>query len=365
MNRALAAVAAIVLVSGCPRHVATTSATYGLEEVPADEAKDIAAAVAIGAGFMAKHYPEGVRPALRDAHPKAHGCVKARFTVADSLDAPYRKGVFAEARSYDAWIRFSNSNRFPQGDSVGDARGMGIKLMGVPGDKILEDAKDAQTQDFVMINNPVFFVRNVHDYIPFSNKLNQGLAVLAGWLTAHPHEAGIILAINNKTLYNPLLEQYSSMSPYLMGQSAMKFTAKPCSTEGLTTWAREGDDYLAANMARNLQETPGCFDFMVQLRTDPDNEPIEDPTIEWKGSEYRTVARIDIPLQEFQSPEQQEFCENLSFNPWHSLPEHQPLGGINRMRKAVYEAISKARHGDNGAPRTEPVAGDDFLPAGD
>jgi hypothetical protein len=134
----------------------------------------------------------------------------------------------------------------------------------------------------------------------------------------------------------------------------MKFTAKPCSVEGRTTWVREGDDYLAANMARSLKETPACFDFMIQLRTDPASEPIEDPTIEWTGAEYVPVARIEIPLQEFHSEEQKQFCENLSFTPWHSLPEHRPLGGINRMRDAVYEAISNARHGDDGAPREEP-----------
>jgi hypothetical protein len=25
----------------------------------------------------------------------------------------------------------------------------------------------------------------------------------------------------------------------------------------------------------------------------------------------------------------------LSFNPGHALPEHRPIGGINRLRKAV------------------------------
>ncbi|MEK1942330.1 MAG: hypothetical protein AAAB16_18325, partial [Pseudomonas sp.] len=36
-----------------------------------------------------------------------------------------------------------------------------------------------------------------------------------------------------------------------------------------------------------------------------------------------------------------------SFNPWHALPEHRPLGGINRLRKAVYEAVSAYRHERN------------------
>jgi len=34
---------------------------------------------------------------------------------------------------------------------------------------------------------------------------------------------------------------------------------------------------------------------------------------------------------------------------------HRPLGGINRVRRVVYEAISSLRHQLNLAPRTEPT----------
>jgi hypothetical protein len=47
-------------------------------------------------------------------------------------------------------------------------------------------------------------------------------------------------------------------------------------------------------------------------------------------------------------------------NPWHAVPEHRPLGGINRVRKVVYETISKLRHDLNGAPRSEPT-GDEIF----
>jgi hypothetical protein len=66
------------------------------------------------------------------------------------------------------------------------------------------------------------------------------------------------------------------------------------------------------------------------------------------------VATIVIPKQNFDTPEQNTFGENLSFNPWHSLPEHRPLGSLNRMRKMVYERISRVRHEMNSVPRREP-----------
>lgn len=49
----------------------------------------------------------------------------------------------------------------------------------------------------------------------------------------------------------------------------------------------------------------------------------------------------------------------LSFNPWHALPEHKPLGAVNRIRRVVYTAVSKLWHQHNGVPRREPTPDDD------
>ncbi len=64
-----------------------------------------------------------------------------------------------------------------------------------------------------------------------------------------------------------------------------------------------------------------------------------------------TVASITIPAQ---APVQGEFCETLSFNPWNGLKEHRPLGGISRVRKDVYQEISRLRHDLNNQRREEP-----------
>ena len=84
--------------------------------------------------------------------------------------------------------------------------------------------------------------------------------------------------------------------------------------------------------------------------------PVEDPTVEWDQavSPYVKVATITIAPQRFLGKEHEEFCDNLSFTPWHCLAEHRPLGGINRVRKVVYETISLLRHELNGVKRAEP-----------
>src|ERR1700689_4913325 len=97
------------------------------------------------------------RRSQRDAHAKQHGGVRARFTISASSPTAIREGVFAGTRTYHAWIRFSNA--VGTDDKSGLARGMAIKLLGVPGRKILSDEADATTQDFLLVNYPVVNVR--------------------------------------------------------------------------------------------------------------------------------------------------------------------------------------------------------------
>jgi hypothetical protein len=42
--------------------------------------------------------------------------------------------------------------------------------------------------------------------------------------------------------------------------------------------------------------------------------------------------------------------EDLFFSPWNSLTVHRPLGGINRLRKKVYEKGSRLRDAADGSP---------------
>ena len=87
------------------------------------------------------------------------------------------------------------------------------------------------------------------------------------------------------------------------------------------------------------------MDFMVQPRTSAELS-IEDSMTEWTEQQapFYKVATIRIPRQAFDTQEQNTFCEQLSFNPWHALPEHRPLGLTNRLRKVIYDRISRIRH---------------------
>jgi hypothetical protein len=78
----------------------------------------------------------------------------------------------------------------------------------------------------------------------------------------------------------------------------------------------------------------------------------------WDSDPFQVAITLPLDVMltafSFDSPEQDGFAGHLSYNPRHTLPEHRPLGGINRARRAVYLAISKLRHELNGEPRREP-----------
>ena len=68
----------------------------------------------------------------------------------------------------------------------------------------------------------------------------------------------------------------------------------------------------------------------------------EDATVEW-DSPFHKVAELTIPPQTFATPERDAIGERLEFNPWHTLPEHRPLGSLNLARQSAYRASAKTR----------------------
>jgi hypothetical protein len=304
---------------------------------------------------MRIQYPEGSE-VRRDAHPKTHGMVKARFEVLDGLPAEFRHGLFATPKSYDAMVRFSASGTEISADTVQQAHGMAIKVLGVEGPKALEDERDATTQDFVMINYPTFLSRNVADYEAFHAARIGGLAQTEVLLKMNPPVLRAIEGLNGAPFWNPLQSRYWSQTPYRLGAGAMKFSARPVVAPLKPAVIQKSPNYLRQAMVTQIGADEVVFEFLVQLQKDPVTMPVEDALVEWMESEspFVRVAMLRIPKQDLSSGEDLRIAENLSFTPWHALEVQRPLGGINRARKVAYEAISKYRHERNGVPRVEP-----------
>ncbi|HEX4354727.1 MAG TPA: hypothetical protein VHZ95_17475, partial [Polyangiales bacterium] len=75
---------------------------------------------------------------------------------------------------------------------------------------------------------------------------------------------------------------------------------------------------------------------------------------------YIPAATVRIPKQRFDSPAQLRFAGVLSYTPWHCLPEHRPLGNLNRARKRMYWELSRLRLSKNRVEHYEPNGRETF-----
>lgn len=291
----------------------------------------------------------------RDAHPKMHGLVRAEFIVEPGLPDAFRTGVFADARTWPAWIRFSNQFDTIHPDSAKDIRGMAIKLMGVPGDKLLPEERDARTQDFILISTEVFVTHDAAEFDALIRALTGSVFAKLWFFLWHPRSLRNLWR-SMRACDDPLGIDYFSTTPYLLGAQAVKYAAWPRDVVPPPGVDHGDPDFLRQAMVARLAAGDVYYDFLVQVQTDADAMPIEDPGRAWDtaDSPFRKLATIRIPRQAFDSEAQRRYGENLSFTPWHALPEHRPLGGINRARRVVYDTISRFRHAQNGVPRHEP-----------
>jgi hypothetical protein len=311
-------------------------------------------------GVIEQWYLTGLT--YRDVHVKGHAAVRAEFTVVPGLPKELQVGVFKEARTFPAWIRFSNASHFPAPDIKGDIRGMAVKLMGVEGRKLLGPQQDAQTHDFIFLSTDVFLTRNATDFLKFveAGALNYHKSLsdylkLAWYILGH-FDVGVGLLANSRKFASLLEIDWYSATPYLFSDRAVKYRLRPWQQPLTPLPAKPAHNFLRERLTADLEQRPAGFDFMIQVQRDPKLQPIENALVPWKEKDapFEKIATLELPRQKIGSPEFRDVAENLSMNPWHCLPEHRPLGGVNRVRRDVYFGISSFRHGQNGVPVREP-----------
>ena len=301
----------------------------------------------------------------RGGNTKTHGIVRAEFIVHDNLAPELRHGVYAEPRTYKAWVRFSGPGPYitPDIDDVG-FMSISVKLMGVPGPKLMEEEKF--TQDMFGVSPPTFVTPDT-----IANAQLQVQSLKAPdfyFLNLHrPHVLDFIMqGLWIKTQSSPLEAPYFSCVPYLLGEGqAMQYSFWPMTSRRTRVPRlplRPPDDYLRQAMANMLVAEDAFFDVRVQLQTDPHLMPIENAGVYWpeKLSPRRSVATLRIPKQTFTSQAQMDFARKLSFNPWHGVAEHRPLGNQSRARRRMYDTLSKYRHSMNDVPLYEPTGDETF-----
>lgn len=356
---------ALILIASCSHHERKSSRSYAsvISELPrtvpgeiwGPEQEKQAELILDDTLEMLKRDSVGDRIVRRDAHPKTHACVRAKFKINPALLSKSQQvGIFEKAQSFDAWIRFSNGANNGEGkhDLEKDVRGMAIKLMNVP-------KTPTGTHDFLLANMKEFFSKNGEDYADLVKTASRGNGFdLALFALTHPTSAHRLYKARIK-LGNPLQQDFHSAVPFLLGSHSARYHVLPCDTDKDPIPGEEAHkDYLRQRVGASLSAKGTCFTFYVQPNLNPKVQLIEDPRLVWNetNSPLIKVADIEIPKQgDVTSGPLLNFCENARFNPWHSKDENRPLGQINRIRALVYKEISKYRHEKNGIKEMEPV----------
>lgn len=319
------------------------------------------------AAYMRAHYaPGGFQ---RAGNTKTHGILRGEFTVRPDLPSEWRHGVFAEPRTFRAWVRFAGPGPAspPDIEEVG-VLSIGVKLMGVPGPKLLDDERF--TQDFTGISAPTFTTPDVRENAKLQAASLRGTPL---FYFINPFDShlldGLMQGLWARTQTSPLETPYWGCVPFLLGEGrAMQYSFRP----RLTTRSRvprlprrPPDHYLREAMAATLAQRDVEFDFLVQIQTDAHRMPVEHASVRWpeRLSRPAAVATLRLPRQTFDSPAQLAFAHNLSFNPWHTTAAHRPLGNQNRGRRHLYVELSRLRQSMNATPHVEPTGDETFEPA--
>ena len=343
-----------------------------VEVVEADEAATAEALTATMKTISAATLKDEGHP-LRSVHAKSHALLDAELAIAAGLPPELAQGLFASAGTYQAVLRISTSPGDLLDDHVSTPRGLAIKVFGVPGEQLSGNAADT-TQDFLLVDAPAFlaptpkaFAGTVKLLAATADKaegLKRAFATVVrgveSVIEAAGGESGKLVALGGHKLTNPLGEIYYSQVPIRYGDYIAKVAVVPVGELAKLKDAPVDLDGhkngLRMAIGQHFADAGGEWEVRVQLCTDLAAMPVEDAAAVWPEdvSPYVTVARLTAASQPSWSLDQVAAIDDgVSFSPWHGLTAHRPLGGVNRVRKPVYDALAGERSTRLSCPFTE------------
>lgn len=304
----------------------------------------------------------------RGGNTKTHGVVRGELEVLPDLPAALRHGIFAERRSFPAWVRLSGPGPYvtPDIDDVG-FMSISVKLMQVPGPKLMEDERF--TQDLLGVCTPTFVTPNTSANASLQRESVKNAQIFYFLNSKNSHVKDLIMqGLWTKTQSSPLEAPYFSCVPYLLGPGqAMQYSFWPKLARRTPVPRlpfRPPDDYLRQALSNTLALGAVEFEVRVQLQTDAFLMPLEDASVLWpeRVSPRVPVAILRLFQQATPYEAQLAFARKLTYNPWHCVPEHRPLGNQSRARREMYWTLAQLRQSKNAVAHYEPT-GDEVLEA--
>lgn len=323
---------------------------------------------------MAKKVADAEGHASRAVHAKGHALVRGTLTVLDHLPPHLAQGLFGQAGTYDVLLRWSSPPAEQLPDGVSTPRAVALKVLDVPGAR-LDQAKSGNSQDFLMVNGPVFsapdpqgFLKSVKLLAATTNASETGKKIISavlrtaeGALEAVGAQSGTLKSMGGEPQHHPLGETYFSQTPYLFGPYMAKFSLAPVAPQLLSldgAAIKTEDDAQRHAIQSHFDTQAGDWELRVQLNVDLDQMPLEDASVEWPEtlSAYVAVARVRLAPQVTWDDTLARLDDEIAYDQWNCLVEHRPLGAVNRARREVMATSREFRSGFNRCPIHEPTA---------
>lgn len=205
-------------------------------------------------------------------------------------------------------IRLSTTPGDILDDSVSTPRGMAIKVAGVEGERLPGSEGDA-THDFVLVNGPAFQAPSGSAFLkslkmlaattdwPQGPKKAASVASRASeaFVEAFGSKSPTLLSLGGQPETQILKETFYSQVPILYGPYMAKVSVAPSSPELKALAGQPIDldgkpDGLRDSVIDFFGRHGGEWEFRIQLCTDLEKMPIEDPEVVWPEVESPYVA---------------------------------------------------------------------------
>jgi hypothetical protein len=319
--------------------------------------------------------------AVRFAHAKSYGIVRASVEIESGLAPEYAQGIYAIPATYEAVIRFSNGLGHLGPDAMlGPVFGTGLKFFKVPGHSIIENEAGVSNFDYAMINAPVFFANTAKDYVVIERLFDALPGALMDprtaktWLhdfltrggTLPPDkwlwdEFFAVMSLSKAPWLSPLLATYWTMGAVRHGEYVAKLRITPEPSAAAQVRIRDLDpltnpEAVRDSLVADIGEHDYTFELEAQLCVDPLRMPIENTSIDWSEKLYpfTKIATIHIPKQDMSSPANLDVADRISISPWRTRDDHVPMGEIMTLRREVYRRSAELRRQINQQPQKEP-----------
>jgi hypothetical protein len=329
--------------------------------------------------------------AVRFAHAKSYGIVRASVKVETDLAPEYAQGIYAVPATYEAVIRFSNGLGHLGPDAIlGPMFGAGLKFFNVPGHSIIENEAVVSNFDYAMINAPVFFANTAKDYVVLERLFDALPGALMDprtaktWLHDFLTRGGtlppdewlwdeflVVISLGKTPWRNPLLSSYWTMGPVRHGKYVAKLRITPLPSAAEQVRIRDLDpltnpEAVRDSLVADIGDHDYTFELQAQLCVDPLQMPIENSSIDWSErlSPFTKIATIHIPKQDISSPANLDIADRISISPWRTRDDHVPMGQIMTVRREVYRRSAEVRRQINQQPQREPSSPDEVFNLG-